>query len=409
MLIDLPRARALISEAGLDAVVLATLPNITYSSDVASEYMLGTFEDYTHAVVLPAREDVAPALVVPDNDLPHMAESPSWIDDIYSYGNPWSSIGQFIGRTLEDHLGTPFRERLQALRRRTSQRQVGTMLEALTAALARPRPATRAHRLRRHADRADARGARDRRSRRHSSRSPTDAHRPCGEDRGGGRLLGRAAEDQCRGADAGGASGPRPACGKPTSFARGEPRSPSSMHTTWASAACCSAPGMRRPSICHPTSGERCGPGEAVVLDCIGSYKRCSWTSRAPPWSVSERRNNGLRHHAVATSHCGGDERDASRRAYRKDRRADLQHARRVRAARRHHVDADARHRPRGVQFPVRRRPPERLHAGRGMVVDFGSVLSRHQLGGFHMEDTVVVTHNGARVLADLSRELYRI
>jgi Xaa-Pro aminopeptidase len=135
MLINLERAQALMAEAGLDAVVLVTPPNVIYASDVASEYLLGGFEDYTHAVVVPASKGTAPALVMPDNDLPHLAVSPSWIDDVYPFGNPWSSIGLFMGETLEHHLADGFRSDLQKLRRNVAPRQVGSLVEAVTKAL----------------------------------------------------------------------------------------------------------------------------------------------------------------------------------------------------------------------------------------------------------------------------------
>jgi len=408
MLINLPRARALISEAGLDAVVLATLPNITYSSDVASEYMLGTFEDYTHAVVLPAREDVAPALVVPDNDLPHMAESPSWIDDIYSYGNPWSSIGQFIGRTLEDHLGTPFRERLQALRRRTSQRQVGTMLEALTTALA-DRGLQRARigcddmpiaRMLEERAIGGHGGIPHVRQLMRTIRAVKTAEEV--------ELLGRAAEINA------------------AALTRAAHQAHAGMRETdlirsWRTALTeldahhVGERGMLfgtgDASTFYLPSDQRrtLRAGEAVVLDCIGSYKRyfMDVARTAVVGEPSEKQRH--RHHAVATSIAAAI--DATRPGVHTAQIAALICKTLVGFGLPVDTTSTLTH---GIglevfEFPAEDGLPNGFALEEGMVVNSEVFYRDVELGGFHMEDTVVVTHNGARVLADLSRELYRI
>jgi Xaa-Pro aminopeptidase len=136
MLLNQKRAQDLLTEAALDGVILVTEPNIIYSSDLASEYMLGRFDDYTHAVILPRSPDVAPALIIPDNDMPHVVEVAPWIEDIYAYGNEWSSIGRFIGETLEARLDTPFRHRLQQFRSSLKDRKAATLSDAIEKALA---------------------------------------------------------------------------------------------------------------------------------------------------------------------------------------------------------------------------------------------------------------------------------
>lgn len=135
MLFNLERARNLIAEAGLDAIILVTPRNVIYGSDIASEYMLGGLDDYTHAVLVPVRADLAPAFIVPDNDMPHIVESSTWLQDLYPYGNAWCSIGRFMGATLEAHLDTEFRNRLKVMRSKLSSRQVATFTEALERAL----------------------------------------------------------------------------------------------------------------------------------------------------------------------------------------------------------------------------------------------------------------------------------
>jgi len=135
MLLNLSRARAVLAEAGLDAVVLAVPTNVLYASGLASEFMLGHFEDYTSAVILPTDPDQLPALVLPEFDLPFLVEAGTWIDDIRPFGTPWSTVGTFMGETLERHLETPLRRRLKTLRDRLATIQQPTFLDAVTRTL----------------------------------------------------------------------------------------------------------------------------------------------------------------------------------------------------------------------------------------------------------------------------------
>lgn len=134
MLINRPRLQQVLREEGLDAVVLATATNVTYAAGFISEFMLGRFEDFSTAVIVPA-DGSPPVLVLPEFDLPFYAESRCWIDDVYSYGNPWSAVGVFMGQSLESKLDTPLRRDLKALRDRLAPRQENTFMKALTKAL----------------------------------------------------------------------------------------------------------------------------------------------------------------------------------------------------------------------------------------------------------------------------------
>lgn len=131
MLLNHERARRVLAEEGLDAVILSTPINVLYASDCVTEFMLGRFEDFTAAVLLPADEALAPALVMPEFDLPFLVENRTWIDDVRVYGNPWSSVGVFMGQTLEAHLDSPLRESLKSLREKTGPGQMETFAGAL--------------------------------------------------------------------------------------------------------------------------------------------------------------------------------------------------------------------------------------------------------------------------------------
>lgn len=135
MLLNQERARGIFEDEGLDAVILSTPGNVLYASDCVTEFMLGRFEDFTAAVVLTADDTTAPALIVPEFDLPFLAENSTWIEDIRAYGNPWSSVGVFMGQTLDAHLDTPLRGRLKVLRTQTAARQRSSFVDALVQAV----------------------------------------------------------------------------------------------------------------------------------------------------------------------------------------------------------------------------------------------------------------------------------
>ncbi len=135
MLINLERARRLIGEAGLDGVILATPTNVAYASGFASEYLLGRFEDWSAAVILPARDDAEPVLVIQEFDLPTLAERQSWIKAVQMFGNPWSSVGAYMGETLERNLTNDLRRNLAAKRAELRPTQKTSFLDAVVAAV----------------------------------------------------------------------------------------------------------------------------------------------------------------------------------------------------------------------------------------------------------------------------------
>lgn len=130
MLINRRRLQDVLGDEGIDAAVLATTTNVTYAAGFASEFQLGRFEDFSTAVIVPA-DGGPPILVLPEFDLPFYVESGCTIGDLYPYGNPWSAVGAFMGQSLEAKLDTPLRRDLKALRERTAPRQETTFLKAL--------------------------------------------------------------------------------------------------------------------------------------------------------------------------------------------------------------------------------------------------------------------------------------
>lgn len=137
MLLNLERARRLLREAGLDGAVLATTTNVCYASGFASEYLLGRFEDWSAAVILPASADAEPVLVIQEFDLPTLAERPSWIKAVEMFGNPWSSVGVYMGETLERNLSNDLRRNLAAKRAELRPTQKASFVDAVIAAVER--------------------------------------------------------------------------------------------------------------------------------------------------------------------------------------------------------------------------------------------------------------------------------
>ncbi len=132
MLMNLDRAAAILAEEKLDAVVLSTPGNVMYGADYASEFMLGRFEDFIAAVVLVATDIENPTLIIPEFDLPYHVDNPGRARDVQLYGNPWSSVGVFIGDTLERSLDSKLRRELKAARDRLRPQQKDSFLDALT-------------------------------------------------------------------------------------------------------------------------------------------------------------------------------------------------------------------------------------------------------------------------------------
>lgn len=135
MLISLDRARDHLAREGLDAVIATTPINVTYAGDFASEFLLGRFDDDTAAVIVAADLEVPPVLVIAEFDLPYLMEQPSWIEEVQLYGNPWSSVGVFMGETLERELSTPLRRRLAETRAKLKPAQQDDYLSAIVKAL----------------------------------------------------------------------------------------------------------------------------------------------------------------------------------------------------------------------------------------------------------------------------------
>jgi Xaa-Pro aminopeptidase len=405
MLINLPRARALLREDGIDAAILATTVNVTYAAGFASEFMLGRFEDFSTAVLLPSAEDVAPALILPEFDLPFLIESRTWIEDLYPFGNPWSSVGIFMGQALERSLNSELRRELKRRRDALKPRQKETFLAALSAALA--------------------------------DRKLSSARLGCDDMR-----LARALVDNAHVGKAGIADvlhtmrRIRMIKTKPEleTMARAADINVTALEAVIAAG----RPGMREQDLTQvyrrqlvehgarhladrgmmfgagdganfslPSDDDRClTPGDAVVLDCLGTYKGYHM-DLARTAVVGEPTRDQLHRHRAVVGALTAVEDTIKPGVHAQDLRELVRRSIEASGLKRELVSVTTH----GLGLEVFEFPQAESLAN-GFVLEAGMVVNTEvfyrdlDLGAFHLEDSVLVTETGCRMLRPMSRDL---
>ncbi len=142
MLLNMPRAYAVMHENGLDAMVPTTHKNLYYVSGHMPDSVLGDFGDLNAAAVLPASERMSPSLVASDYDLAFLVTHPTWLPHLRMFGAKERSSATFLLEVLSQGLGIatelrgPLRD-LYAATRATVEQDVYT---ALTRALSESLP-----------------------------------------------------------------------------------------------------------------------------------------------------------------------------------------------------------------------------------------------------------------------------
>jgi len=404
MLINLPRAQALLREDGLDAVILATTVNVTYAAGFASEFMLGRFEDFTTAVILPTAPDVPPALILPEFDLPFLVESRTWIEDLWPYGNPWSSVGIFMGQSLERNFATDLRRDLKRRRDALKPRQKETFQAALMAAL-------------------DARGLKP-------ARLGCDDMRLARalEDSGYGRnrvsdvlqtmrrvrMIKTKAEleTMTRAADINATALEAVIAAGHAGMREHDLTQVYRRHLVERGARHLADRGMMfgagdGANFSLPSDDDRClVAGEAVVLDCLGTYKGYHMDLARTAVVGEPTKDQRHRYQAVVRAL------EAVEKAIRPG-----VHAQNLRGLVRDSIESSGLKRElvsvttHGLGLEVFEFPyAESLAAGfvleAGMVVNTEVFYRDLDIGAFHMEDSVLVTDSGCRMLRPLTREL---
>ncbi len=90
MLFNKDRLLGKMEEFKLDAVIATHPENVSYMADLQSQlpYMY-RFLNVESFALFPRRSDVAPALIVSRGDVGWAARYPSWMPDVYTFGNPF--------------------------------------------------------------------------------------------------------------------------------------------------------------------------------------------------------------------------------------------------------------------------------------------------------------------------------
>ena len=88
MLLNKERALQKMEEFTLDAIIASHPENVSYLSDFQSHrpYMY-RFLNVEHFALLPRRSDIAPAVIIATGDASWAARFPSWMEEIYTFGN----------------------------------------------------------------------------------------------------------------------------------------------------------------------------------------------------------------------------------------------------------------------------------------------------------------------------------
>lgn len=112
---DLGRVQALMREDGVDLILGKEDSSLHYLSGHYSDSTLCHFYDDWACALVPARQDLPAALVVQEYDLAYQATRPTWLPELRVYGSPWSSAGQLLadiqaGQGIETELRKPLRE-----------------------------------------------------------------------------------------------------------------------------------------------------------------------------------------------------------------------------------------------------------------------------------------------------------
>jgi len=94
MLANKQRIRQKMEEFNLDVIIASFPENVSYLTDFQSHRpaMYRFYHDVESFAIFPRREDISPALFVAKTDLAWIARYPSWVEEVYTFGNPFYLI-----------------------------------------------------------------------------------------------------------------------------------------------------------------------------------------------------------------------------------------------------------------------------------------------------------------------------
>jgi len=132
-LVNLERARQILGERRIDAVVGSSYKNLYYLSGHMPDSLLGHFHDLLGAAILPARADVPPALCVSDYDLAYLVTRPTWIPELRLFSAKSRSSASYLLRLISEGVGidTELRTPLREIYRDTRALSTEDLVEAV--------------------------------------------------------------------------------------------------------------------------------------------------------------------------------------------------------------------------------------------------------------------------------------
>ena len=132
-LVNIDRAHQVMERHSLDAVVGSGYKNLYYLSGHMPDSVLGQFHDILGAAVLPARSDVTPALCVSDYDLAYLVTRPTWMPELRMFSAKARSSASYLLRMIADGVGidTSLREPLRAAYLKTRELSSEDLVSAL--------------------------------------------------------------------------------------------------------------------------------------------------------------------------------------------------------------------------------------------------------------------------------------
>ncbi|MBM3571127.1 MAG: aminopeptidase P family protein [Alphaproteobacteria bacterium] len=133
-LCNVERAKAIMAEHKLDAIVGAEDPNLYYLSDHAPDSVLAHFYDNWAAAILPRHADAPGCLVTSEYDTAYLATHPSWLPELRLYGADWSSAAGLLKKISEGvGVDTELRAPLNQLYQATRAKRAPSLVAGLAA------------------------------------------------------------------------------------------------------------------------------------------------------------------------------------------------------------------------------------------------------------------------------------
>ena len=132
-LVHVDRARQVMARHRLDAVVGSGYKNLYYLSGHMPDSVLGGFHDVLGAAILPSRPSIAPALCVSDYDLAYLVTHPTWVPELRLFSAKARSSASYLLRMISEGVGvdTALRQPLREAYEKTRALSTEDLLSAL--------------------------------------------------------------------------------------------------------------------------------------------------------------------------------------------------------------------------------------------------------------------------------------